>query len=46
MINFILLKTKFIKFNKYNIRVIKKFKNFIFLIQLFPKKAGFKEELN
>lgn len=43
MINFILLKTKFIKFNKYNIRVIK---NFIFLIQLFPKKAGFKEELN
>lgn len=43
MKNFILLKMKFIKFNKYNIRVLEKFRNFIFLIQLFLKKIGFKE---
>lgn len=46
MKNFILLKMKFIKFNKYNIRVVEKFRNLIFLIQLFPENAGFKEELN
>lgn len=46
MKNFILLKIRFIKFNKYNTRVIEKFKNFISLTQLFPKNTSFKEELN